>query len=480
MIASYLLSPQNNRHSLDHLSLEKFHKVKIAIKDLIGTGKKQKSLADLPIEEVGNYCCEDVDYTCRLKNLFEKEVERGELAKILYEIELPLIPVLVDMERFGMYVDQDRLHSMSTVLREKLQKIEKAIYDLAGEEFNIKSPKQLSEILFDKLQISIGGKKKSTRADILESLKGEYPIAAKVLEFRGLEKLRSTYVETLPEQVYEDTGRIHCTFMQTVTATGRLSCQDPNLQNIPIRSEEGRKIREAFMPDDESWCYLSADYSQIELRLLAHMSQDPKLLAAFQNQEDIHASTASTVFDVPIEEVTKEMRAHAKAVNFGIIYGQQAFGLSEGLGIDIKDAAKFIKKYFEKYPDVKAFIEKCKETVRETGVATTLFGRERPIPEITSSNGMIRAAAERLAVNTPLQGTQADIIKQAMIQIHSALKKQGHMVLQIHDELIFELPDENVPEVQKTVTEIMENIISLSVPLTVNIAIGKIGGSARL
>ena len=473
MIASYLLNPQNNRHSLDHLSLEKFQKVKIAIKDLIGTGKKQKSLADLPIEEVGNYCCEDVDYTCRLKELFEKELERGKLAQIFHEIELPLIPVLVSMERFGMYLDQQHLHSMSAVLREKLEAIQKEIYDLAGEEFNIKSPKQLSEILFDKMEISIGGKKKSTRAEILESLKYDHPIAEKVLKFRGLEKLRSTYVETLPLQVYEDTGRIHCTFMQTVTATGRLSCKDPNLQNIPIRSEEGRKIREAFKPDQEDWCYLSADYSQIELRLLAHMSGDPKLLTAFQNQEDIHASTAASVFDVPLDQVTKKMRAQAKAVNFGILYGQQAFGLSEGLGIDIRDAAQFIKTYFNRYPDVKAFLEKCKETARETGVATTLFGRERPIPEIHSSNGMIRAAAERLAVNTPLQGTQADIIKLAMIKIHKALNQKAHMVLQIHDELIFELPKENVEWTKKTVREIMENIVSLSIPLTVNIAVGK-------
>lgn len=473
MIASYLLNPQNNRHSLDHLSLEKFHKVKIPIKDLIGTGKKQISLREVPIQDVGHYCAEDVDYTCRLKKLFESELAKENLSQLFYEMELPLIPVLVAMERFGMYLDQEQLHTMSGVLRQKLERIEKEIYDLAGEPFNIKSPKQLSEILFDKLQISIGNKKKSTRADILESLKQDYPIAAKILEFRGLEKLRSTYVETLPLQVYEDTGRIHCTFMQTVTATGRLSCQDPNLQNIPIRSEEGRKIREAFKPDDDAWCYLSADYSQIELRLLAHMSQDPKLLAAFLNEEDIHSSTAASVFDVPLDQVTKEMRAQAKAVNFGILYGQQAFGLSEGLGIDIQDAAQFIKKYFNKYPAVKAFLEKCKESAHETGVATTLFGRKRPIPEIHSSNGMIRAAAERLAVNTPLQGTQADIIKQAMIKIHAALDQKAHMVLQIHDELIFELPKKNVEWVKNTVTTIMENIVSLSVPLTVNIAIGK-------
>lgn len=475
MVASYLLAPQNNRHGLDTIALEKFGKVKTAIKDLIGSGKKEISMRDVPIDQVGPYCCEDVDYTCRLKNLFENEIEKEGLLDVFYEIELPLIPVLVDMERYGMYLERDKLQKMSEVLREKLSLLEKEIYDLAGEEFNIKSPKQLGEILFDKLQISLGGKKKSTRADVLESLKDEYPIANKILAYRVLEKLRSTYTEALPLQVNEETGRIHCSFMQTVTATGRLSCKDPNLQNIPIRSEEGRKIREAFVPELPGWVYLSADYSQIELRLLAHLSGDPKLINAFNQQEDIHASTAATVFDVPIANVTKEMRSGAKAVNFGIIYGQQAYGLSQELGIDMKEASNFIKKYFERYPGVRDYIESSKEKVRKTGVATTMFDRKRPIPEINSTNGMIRSAAERLAVNTPLQGSQADIIKKAMIQVHEALKEEhlAHMVLQIHDELIFELPEENVPHVQEIVKTIMENITSLSVPLIVNIAVGK-------
>ena len=475
MIASYLCAPQKNRHGLDLLSLEKFGKVKTPIKDLIGSGKTEKSMRDLPIEDVGLYCCEDVDYTCRLKTLFEKELEEKELSEMLLEIEIPLIPVLVSMERYGMFVDTEKLQDMSELLREELACLEKEIYDLSGEAFNIKSPKQLGEILFDKLAIPMGSKKKSTRADVLDSLKAKYPIAGKVLEYRGLEKLRSTYTEALPLQVHEDTGRIHCTFMQTVTATGRLSCQDPNLQNIPIRSEEGRKIREAFMPELEGWSYLSADYSQIELRLLAHFSNDPKLVAAFNHAEDIHASTAATVFDVPIKDVTKQMRAGAKAVNFGIIYGQQAYGLSQELGIDVKEASTFIKKYFEQYPGVRDFIESSKEKVRQTGLATTMYGRKRPIPEIHSTNGMIRAAAERLAVNTPLQGSQADIIKKAMIEVHEALKKErfAYMVLQVHDELIFELPDENIPRVRGIVQSIMENITTLSVPLIVNIDVGK-------
>jgi DNA polymerase-1 len=475
MVASYLLNPQNNRHGLDQLSLEKFGKIKIPIKDLIGTGQKQKSMLDVPIKEVGPYCCEDVDYTFRLKKQFEAEIKEESLTPILYDIEQPLIPVLISMERTGMYLDSKKLKAMSGILTEKIARIEKEIYDLAGEKFNIKSPKQLSEILFDKLQIPTGQKKRSTRADILESLQYEHPIASKILEFRGLEKLRSTYADTLPLQVNESTKRIHCTFMQTVTATGRLSCQDPNLQNIPIRSEEGRKIREAFRPDPENRRYLSADYSQIELRLLAHMSQDPKLIEAFQNDKDIHTSTAAAVFDVPIEEVTKEMRSQAKAVNFGIIYGQQAFGLSQELGMELKEASRFIKRYFEKYPQVKAFLEACKEKTRKTGMATTMMGRRRMIPEIHSTNGMIRAAAERLAVNTPLQGSQADIIKIAMIKLHDQLKDnpEVQMVLQIHDELIFELPEDQIDRIKPLVHHTMENIVQLSIPLRVNIEIGK-------
>lgn len=474
MIASYLCAPQKNRHGLDLLSLEKFGKTKTSIKDLIGSGKKGKSMRDVSLKEIGPYCCEDVDYTCRLKALFEKELEEKELSSMLEKIELPLIPVLVSMERYGMFVDTKKLQDMSELLREELTCLEKEIYDLSGESFNIKSPKQLGEILFNKLAIPMGPKK-STRAEVLGSLKDEYPIAGKVLDYRGLEKLRSTYTEALPLQIHEDTGRIHCTFMQTVTATGRLSCQDPNLQNIPIRTKEGRKIREAFMPEMEGWSYLSADYSQIELRLLAHFSNDPKLVAAFNHNEDIHSSTAATVFDVPIEEVTKQMRAEAKAVNFGIIYGQQAYGLSQELGIDVKEASTFIKKYFERYPGVRDFIERSKEKVRKTGLATTMYGRKRPIPEIHSTNGMIRAAAERLAVNTPLQGSQADIIKKAMIKVHEALKKErlAYMVLQVHDELIFELPDENISCTREIVQSIMENITPLSVPLIVNIGIGK-------
>lgn len=475
MLASYLLAPQKGRHSLDALSLEKFDKVKTSIKDLIGSGKNQKSMLDVPIKAVGNYCSEDVDYTCRLKKLFEKDIEKHHLGKILYEIEIPLVPILASMERFGMYVDKNQLNAMSKMLKEGIRKVELEIYSLAKEEFNIKSPKQLAHILFDKLSIKTHSKKRSTGAELLENLANDYPIIKKVLEFRKLEKLRSTYVDALTKQINPQTGRIHCSFMQSVTATGRLSCQNPNLQNIPVKTKEGKKIRQAFSPNQDQWCYLSADYSQIELRLLAHLSGDSTLIAAFKNNQDIHTSTAATIFDVPAERVTQTMRSQAKAVNFGIIYGQQAFGLSRLLGIEIKKASQFIEKYFENHPDVKRFLEFCKNEARRLGFASTMSGRKRPIPEINSPNSMIRQAAERLAVNTPLQGSQADIIKQAMIQIDPVLKKEklGHMILQIHDELIIELPEKNKARTKRVVASIMENIIDLAVPLTVNIVIGK-------
>ena len=316
----------------------------------------------------------------------------------------------------------------------------------------------------------------STAADVLESLKEESPIVGKILEYRTLEKLRSTYVDTLPDQINPHTHRIHPTFNQSVAATGRLSCQDPNLQNIPVRTEAGKKIREAFKPQHPHHCYVAADYSQIELRLLAHLSEDPALMKAFREGEDVHAYTASLVFGIPIQEVTPQMRYQAKAVNFGIIYGQQAFGLSQELGIDFQEAKTFIETYFERYKKVKDFLHFCKESARKTGRAVTLTGRQRPIPEINSKNPAIRAAAERLAINTPLQGTAADLIKIAMIEIDSHLKshpEQGMMILQIHDELLFETPDVEAEKLSAYVKKTMEGVFQLNVPLIVDIAIGK-------
>jgi DNA polymerase-1 len=478
ILASYLLTPQSQRHNLDQLALERFHKVKIPIDSLIGKGKKQISIKEVPIDQVSLYCCEDADYTTRLKNLFEKELSEKDLTAILADIELPLLPVLIKMERRGIYVDASILRKMSHELTLQITEVEQEIYRMAGEQFNVSSPKQLSKILFEKMGISPPKKTAtgfSTSADVLEDLQDTVPIVTKILDYRTLEKLRSTYVDSLPEEINPKTHRIHCTFNQSVAATGRLSCQDPNLQNIPIRSPIGRKIREAFKPQDSFWSFLSADYSQIELRLLAHLSEDPVLIKAFNEGEDIHAYTASLVFDVPLQDVTDEMRYRAKAVNFGILYGQQAFGLSQGLKIDYKDAASFIEKYFQRYKRVKDYLEFCKESVRKTGRAVTMTGRQRPIPDISAKNPMVRAAAERLAINTPLQGTAADLIKIGMIQIDNLMQQEylGYMLLQIHDELLFEAPDDTVHLLSTKVKIIMENVMKLKVPLEVHISIGK-------
>jgi DNA polymerase-1 len=476
ILASYLLAPHNQRHNLDHLSLEKFQKVKIPIEDLLGKGKKQLTMDVVPIEKVTAYCCEDADYTVRLKQLFERELTETGLLSVLQEIELPLIPVLIAMERRGIYVDVPKLEKMSHELAHQIKGLEHEIFAAAGETFNLNSPKQLSKILFEKMGIMPLKKTEtgfSTSAEVLEELQESYPFVRTILQYRTVEKLRSTYVDSLPHDVHPQTRRIHCTFNQSVAATGRLSCQDPNLQNIPIRSVEGKKIREAFRPEPDNWSFIAADYSQIELRLLAHLSEDPILLKAFNEGEDIHAYTASLVFDVPLQEVTEEMRQRAKAVNFGILYGQQAFGLSQGLGIEYAEAAAFIDTYFHRYKRVKEFLEFCKEAARKTGRVVTMTGRQRPIPEILSKNPMMRAAAERLAINTPLQGTAADLIKIAMIQIFEVLKENEYMLLQIHDELLFEAPDTHAAALSNKVKNIMETVMQLKVPLEVHISIGK-------
>jgi DNA polymerase-1 len=476
ILASYLLTPQNPRHNLDQLTLEKFHIIKTPIEELIGKGKHQKSMAEVPLDQITDYCCQDVDYTIQLRKPLEEDLKKLELEPVLKTIELPLIPVLVRMERRGIYVDLDKLKSMSHDLAGQLKSLEKEIHHLAGEEFNINSPKQLSTVLFEKMGIAPPKKTTtgfSTSAEVLEELQA--PIAHAVLQYRLLEKLRSTYVDSLPHEIHPVTGRIHTTFNQSVAATGRLSCQDPNLQNIPIRSQEGKKLRTAFKPEQRGWSFLSADYSQIELRLLAHLSEDPILVKAFNAGEDIHAFTASLVFDVPLNHVTDEMRQRAKAVNFGVLYGQQAFGLSQGMNMAYKEAAQFIDTYFQRYKKVKDFLEFCKESARKSGRVVTMTGRHRPIPEILSKNGALRAASERLAVNTPLQGTAADLIKMAMIDIDAALLNNnlGHMLLQIHDELLFESPDTHVHALAKDVKHRMEHVMKLKVPLEVHISIGK-------
>lgn len=479
ILASYVLNSHKRQHSLDNLALEYFGKVKIPITDLIGKGKKQLSMREVAVEAVSNYCCEDVDYTCRLKKVLEEQLKTRGLDKLFFSLELPLLPVLAGMERRGIFLDGPTLAAFSKELVFQIQNLAQQIYDDAGVEFNLNSPVQMEKILFDRLSIpypkrQTGGR--STADDILEMLKMDFPIAAKIQKYRELEKLRSTYVDSLPHDVNAKTGRIHCTFNQSVAATGRLSCQDPNLQNIPVRTENGRRIREAFRPEIPGWSYLSADYSQIELRLLAHLSDDPHLLNAFCHQEDIHARTAAAIYHVPLEQVTKEQRYGAKAVNFGIIYGQQAFGLAQELGITNSEAAAFIQAYFKQFTKVKEFLEECKSKARETGRAVTYTGRQRLIPEIHSKNGQLRMQAERLALNTPFQGTAADMIKMAMLKIDAEIRRlglKGYMILQIHDELVFEVPDEELEAFKPLVKEAMEQVFALKVPIVVDISVGK-------
>ncbi|MCB1118818.1 MAG: DNA polymerase I [Chlamydiia bacterium] len=479
ILASYLLNAHSRQHSLDALSLDLFGKVKTPIKELIGTGKKQITLCEVAVQQVADYCCEDVDYTYRLKQELEKQLKERKLDSLLYDIELPLLSVLLKMERAGIYIDVKVLKELSMKVTKAASELTDEIYKMAGETFNLSSPKQLSGILFVKMGIKPLKKTTtgfSTNADVLEKLAEEYPIAAKIQQWRILEKLRSTYIDALPNEVNPHTKRIHCSFNQSVTATGRLSATQPNLQNIPIRTELGREIRRAFRPESEGWSFLSADYSQIELRLMAHLSEDPHLINAFQHGEDIHTHTAATVFGLHNGDVTSEQRRFAKAVNFGLMYGQQAFGLSQELGVSMKEAAQFIETYFKQYPKVQAFVERCKEETAKTGKAVTLTGRERLIPEIHSKNPQLRAAAERLAVNTPLQGSSADLIKLAMLKLDRQLTEhylQAKMILQIHDELIFEVPDEEIDTLTPLVRNAMEGVWQLKVPLIVDIHVGK-------
>lgn len=479
LLASYLLNSHERRHSLDHLALQLFQKTKTPIEELIGKGKSQISMSEVPIEQVAHYCCEDVDYTYRLYETLSQQLQERGLTSLLEELELPLTYVLVAMERNGVFLDQSTLTTLSQEIQSTITALKETIFREAGFEFNLNSPKQLGEALFVKMGIPAPKKTKtgfSTSADVLESLQKDYPFVQHILAYRQLEKLRSTYVEALPQEVHLPTQRIHCSFNQSVAATGRLSCQNPNLQNIPVRTEMGRRVREAFRPQKPNWSFLSADYSQIELRLLAHMSEDPTLLAAFQKGEDIHTATAAQVFSTPLSAVTKEQRYQAKAVNFGILYGQQAFGLSKELGVSVKEADGFIQRYFEQFSQVKDYIAKSQALAKDSGKATTLIGRERQIPEIHSKNGAVRAAAERLAVNTPLQGSAADLIKLAMLEVQKAIHThnlQAKMVLQVHDELIFECPDEELDQLKTLAQRAMENVWELKVPLTVDVSFGK-------
>jgi DNA polymerase I len=476
MIAASLLSEP----ALDLKSLA-FHRLKIEmtpITGLIGTGSKQIPMSQVEIEKASDYSCADADLTGRLNDILTKELQTQDLWELYDETEMPLVPVLLAMEENGIAVDTKIMATMSRDLGEKIRKLETTICDCAGQTFNINSPAQLGMILGDKMHMEAVKKKSggySTAADILEGLRGVDPIIGYVLDYRQLTKLKSTYVDALPMLVNPKTGRIHTSFNQTRTSTGRLSSSDPNLQNIPIRDEVGRRIREAFIAPEGSML-MGVDYSQIDLRALAHLSQDENLLNAFRHDEDIHTATAAQLYNVPPAEVTSNMRRLAKTVNFGVIYGMSGYGLEQATELSREDAGKFITAYFEKYPGVKKYLEATKEQARRTGYVQTILGRKRVIQDINSSNRQVREAAERMAINMPVQGTSADIIKKAMINLHREMlsrQLKSKMLLQVHDELVFEVPENEMAEMRQLVPEMMVNAIKLSIPLKVETKTGK-------
>lgn len=475
MIAHYLLSP-DGKHSMDVLA-EYYLKYKpVPIQDLIGKkGKNQKSMRDLEQKEIVDYACEDADITWQLKELFEPELQKDHLKKLFYEIEMPLVEVLKSMEQAGITVDIKGLNKFSKELETALAEIEEKVIKLAGEEFNLDSPRQLGTILFEKLAISKKAKKTksgqySTSEDVLQKHINDHEIVPLILDYRSLRKLKNTYVDPLPNLVDKEDGRVHTHFMQTVAATGRLSSTNPNLQNIPIRTEKGREIRKAFIPRDENHLLMAADYSQIELRIIAALSKDENMINAFKDGLDIHAATAAKVYGIAIDEVSRTQRGNAKAVNFGIIYGQSAFGLSQTLGISRKEAKQIIDSYFEQYPTIKKYMEEAKEKAKENGYVETILQRRRYLPDIDSKNAIVRGYAERNAINAPIQGSAADIIKIAMIKVYNRMKKEGvqsKMILQVHDELVFDVPKEEEETMRKLVKEEMEQAIDLVVPMQV-------------
>jgi len=475
MIAAYLLNPNKPGHSLDEVSFEYLSKRKRSFMEVL---KKRHSFADVPVDEATAYAAEDAALAFELKDILFAKLREHDLERIYFDIEMPLIKVLVDMETAGIRIRAALLEEMSRELAEEISAIEKRIYFLAGEEFNINSPKQLSSILFVKLGLSPTRKTKtgfSTGMDVLEDLAAVHDLPREVLHYRSLSKLKTTYIDVLPALVNPATGRVHTSFNQTITATGRLSSSDPNLQNIPVKGDWGKRIRAAFV-GEEGNLLLSADYSQVELRILAHLSGDEGLISAFTENLDIHARTAAELFSVPLDRVTAEMRRTAKTVNFGVIYGISSFGLSETLNIDRKEAEQYIRQYFDRHPGVKRYVEELIAEAAQKGFVTTLFGRKRPIPELNNKNRAIRQLGERLAVNSPIQGTAADIIKIAMINIrkrlHTALCKT-RMILQVHDELLFEVPETELEVVKCMVREEMEGVLRLSVPLKVDIGYGR-------
>ena len=481
MIAHYLINP-DMRHNMDVLAETYLNYSPQSITELIGKkGKNQGSMRDVPLEMIKEYAVEDADITLQLKQHFEPELKEANTEKLFKEIEIPLVQVLADMELEGINLDEDFLKSLSADLDRDIKELEEKIYKEAGEVFNIGSPKQLGIILFEKLALAKKPKKTktgqySTGEEVLSYFAVENEIVQNVLDFRGLVKLKNTYVEALPNQVEKTTGRVHTDYMQTVASTGRLSSNNPNLQNIPIRTERGREIRKAFIPRDENHLIVAADYSQIELRIIAALSKEENMIQAFKNGEDIHASTASKVFNVPLEEVTREQRSNAKTVNFGIVYGVSAFGLSNQTGLSRTESKELIDTYYAAYPKLKDYMQEQVQFARENGYVQTVLGRRRYLKDINSQNVMVRGGAERNAVNAPIQGSAADIIKLAMINIHKKLKEGNYktkMLLQVHDELVFDAHKEEVDKLKKMIKFEMENAFKLDVPLDVEIGEGQ-------
>ena len=505
MIAHYLLQPEL-RHNMDYLAEILLKYKTIHIDELIGEkGKNQRSMRDVELEKITNYAAEDADITLRLRGVLEPMInstpsaslvplkqgdntgaaegecgDDGSLAKLFYDVEMPLVRVLAAMERTGVIIDDFALVQSSGVMTAEMQRIERHIREISGSNLNISSPKQVGELLFDVLKISDKPRKTKsgqyvTDEETLEGLRTKHPVVGEILEYRGVKKLLSTYIDALPKLINARTGRVHTSFNQTVTATGRLSSSNPNLQNIPIRDEQGKEIRKAFIAS-EGWVFMSADYSQVELRLMAHLSQDENMLAAFNADHDIHAATAANIYKVPIEEVTSDMRRKAKTANFGIIYGISTFGLSERLGVSRAEAKELIDGYFMSFPGVKDYIDTTIENARRDGYVETLLHRRRYLPDINSRNANVRGYAERNAVNAPIQGTAADVIKIAMVRIADRLKREGlktEMLLQVHDELNFNVPMDEVDRVKALVREEMEGAMKLSVPLRVDIGVGQ-------
>jgi DNA polymerase-1 len=475
MLAAYLLGEKSL--SLKTLAFSKLAIEMTPITDLIGSGAKQISMSQVEIARAADYACADADMTGRLAEMLQAELHQQGLWQLFFQVELPLMPVLVHMERNGIALDTELLRQMSHRLGEQLLKLEAEIYNSVGHQFNINSPQQLSTILFDELRLSPARKTKggySTGASVLEELRGCHPIIEFILEYRQLSKIKSTYIDALPSLINPKTRRVHTSFNQTRTATGRLSSSEPNLQNIPVRGELGKQARQAFIAPPGLYL-LAADYSQIDLRALAHLSQDKSLLTAFQRDEDIHTTTAAQVFGVEPSAVTPDMRRVAKTVNFGVIYGMSDYGLEQATELSREEAAQFITAYFEKYPGVKQYLESTKEQARKQGFVQTLLGRRRSIPEINSANRQVREAAERMAINMPVQGTSADIIKVAMINLDREIDKRqlkSKMLLQVHDELIFEVPEAELEEMSQLVPKIMSTAIELSVPLKVDVKTG--------